>query len=139
MIKGRLLQLLVVLTVSVFVAGCEGSGRTQKVYNVVDSPTTAKPGLSVADVSNAIIRGGQQRGWVIKKVSDGQLEGTLRVRTHVAVVDITHDTQTFSIKYKSSVHLLYSNEGGTEYIHRNYNSWVRFLESDIKLAVGLVR
>lgn len=139
MMTNAFMKVLAVLTVSMFVVACEGSGRTQKIHNVVDSPTTAKPGLSMADVSTAIVRGGQQRGWVIKQVSEGQLEGTLNVRTHVAVVDITHDTERFSIKYKRSVNLLYSNEGGTEFIHRNYNSWVRFLESDIKLAVGLVR
>jgi hypothetical protein len=56
------------------------------------------------------------------------VEGELRVRSHVAVVDINYSTTSYSISHKSSTNLLYD---GTE-IHKNYNSWIHNLQEEIE-------
>ena len=115
------------------------AARTRPLINVVDVPTAAPPGATMQSIRLAIMRGGARRRWVIRPVSLGRLRGTLHLRSHVAVVDIFHDTKTFSIIYVSSVNLLYRKEGDVAYIHRNYNSWIRNLENDIRIAISLIR
>ena len=132
-----LLALLALTVVGVTVDGA--AARTRPLINVVDVPTAAPPSATMQSIRLAIMRGGARRGWVIRPVSLGRLRGTLHLRSHVAVVDIFHDKKTVSIIYVSSVNLLYRKENGVAYIHRNYNSWIRNLENDIRIAISLIR
>jgi len=117
---------LPVLAVCLLVlAGC---GRNSPLYNVQESPLNAPATATMAQVEKAIVTAGIGLGWEIKPESAGKATGTLKLRTHVAVVDIAYNTKTFSIQYKDSVNLNYS--GG--WIHPNYSSWVRNLEQAIR-------
>jgi hypothetical protein len=118
--------LVVIIATMLVVAGC----RTAPVRNVTDARLNAAPGatLTMDQVARAIWRGGQEQGWQISEVRPGELTGTLKVRSHVAVVTITHDTSRFSIRYRDSTNLLQS-EGE---IHKRYNTWVRNLEAAIQ-------
>jgi hypothetical protein len=62
------------------------------------------------------------------------LTGRLALRTHVAVVDIAHDTNSYSIKYRESTNL--QAEGGM--IHKNYNGWIQNLEKGIRTQLQLL-
>jgi hypothetical protein len=108
------------------VAAC----RTAPIRNVTDAPLNAPPGarLTMEEVATAIWRGGQEQGWQISEVRPGELTGTLRLRSHVAVVTITHDTSRFSIRYRDSTNLLQSGDD----IHKRYNTWVRNLDLAIQ-------
>jgi hypothetical protein len=67
-------------------------------------------------------------GWVMTSVQPGELAGRLSLRNHVAIVDITYDAKSFSIKYKDSENLDHADGD----IHRNYNGWIGNLEREIR-------
>lgn len=129
-------MLLAVLMSSV--GAGEAAARTRVIFNVVDAPLPARPGVTMKQIERAIISAGAGRGWAIRPAGPGQMIGVLNIRRHMAEVRITYTQTTFSITYQTSYNLLYRKEGGVEYIHRNYNSWIRFLQGDIVRAVGLI-
>lgn len=108
--------------------------RTGLVYNVDKSPVSlygdTEPTLQ--QVEKAIITAGARLGWKIKTVSPGVMVGTLALRDHLAVVDITCNTKEYSINYKDSSNLKYD---GTN-IHKNYNSWVQRLDKAINAEIS---
>jgi hypothetical protein len=106
-----------------------GCNTLQPVYEVVDSPIDSggKP-MTMDSVQKAIQRAGVGLGWQIKPVKPGQMTGQLDLRTHRALVDITHNTKTYSIKYRDSTDLA-AKDGQ---IHRNYNGWVQNLDKAIR-------
>ncbi|MEX0693026.1 MAG: hypothetical protein WD075_01150 [Rhodospirillales bacterium] len=110
----------------VLVAGGLVACRSGVVYNVVnDQFTMTAP--SLAEAEKTIKLAGASLGWQVKQASPGKLIATLPIRTHVAIVDITHDTKQFSIMYKDSTNLDYD---GTN-IHSNYNGWIQNLQKAI--------
>jgi hypothetical protein len=110
-------------------AGCN---TLQPVYEVVDAPVvTDGKQMSMADVQRAIQRAGVGLGWQIKPVRPGQMTGQLDLRTHQALVDITHTTKSYSIKYRDSKDLA-AKDGQ---IHRNYNAWVQNLDKAIRVQL----
>lgn len=111
-----------------FILGLMVGCRTSPVYNVEGAPITITGKHTNKDVDNSIIRAGATLGWSIKKVGPGHLVGTLHLRDHVAVVDITYDSKVYNINYKDSTNLKYD---GTN-IHSNYNGWVQNLDRAIQ-------
>lgn len=134
----RTAMVVLLSTLVVAVGSNDASARTQPINNVVDIALPAKPGTTMQQIERAIVLAGGVRGWAIERVAPGQLVATLHIRGHVAEVTISHTVTEFSITYKSSKNLLYRREGETEYIHRNYNSWIGYLQSDIVRAVGMI-
>ena len=120
---------LVLLAIVLATTAC----RTAPVHNVV-APLAPAPGarLTMNDVAQAIWRAGNRLGWQIETVSPGALRGTLKLRQHVAVVAIAHDTSTVRINYQDSTNLRYD---GHE-IHRRYNQWVQNLERAIQAELA---
>ncbi len=110
------------------VAGC----RVAPVYEVQQAPVTTARAASVADVERAIRTAGAALGWQMLPRGPGNLEGTLVLRDHRAVVDIKFDSKTYSIKYKDSSNLGY--DGST--IHANYNGWVQRLDQTIRAQLS---
>ncbi len=51
---------------------------------------------------------------------------------HAAVVDIEHDTRSYSIKYRDSTNL----NAGDGMIHSNYNGWIQNLEKAIRVQTS---
>lgn len=106
-------------------SGC----TTQPILNVDrQAVVTAGRGATMHDVEGAILRAGTGLGWVMTPVRPGLVSGRLALRTHVAAVDVTYDTKTFSIQYKDSVNLDYANGN----IHRNFNGWIGNLDREIR-------
>ena len=100
--------------------------RTADLYNVQNAPGASKA-VSMADVETAIRRAGHGLGWQITPQGPGRAEGTLALREHRAVVDITYDTKSYSIKYKDSTNL----DASDGQIHKNYNGWIQNLDKAI--------
>lgn len=110
-----------------------GFGPGAPVYNVIASPIPPHPEATMANIQKAILRAGLTLGWQVAPREPGKLEAVLILRTHRAVVDITHDTKTFSITYKDSTNVSYNEQNTT--IHSNYNGWVQNLEKGIRIQV----
>jgi hypothetical protein len=112
-------------------AGCAG----KPVYDVTSAPIAAsKANPSMDDIGKAIQRAGAGLGWQMQQVRPGQIVGTLALRDHKAVVDVTYDPKTYSIKYKDSTNLNY--DGST--IHNNYNGWIQNLDKAIRTQLSLL-
>jgi hypothetical protein len=108
------------------VAGC-----AQPIRNVSNAPIAASTSArSLESVGNAIKQAGAGLGWIMKQQEPGKIIGTLNLRAHQAVVDITYDTSTYSINYADSSNLKYDQKSGT--IHKNYNGWIENLNRAIK-------
>jgi hypothetical protein len=127
----RLIALFVAAAALVF-AGC---ATTQPIYNVEKAPIAAPAGktLSMTEVQQSIMRAGTQLGWQMQAVGPGRISGQLALRTHLAVVDIEHDTKTYSIKYRDSTNL----DARDGMIHRNYNGWIQNLEKAIRVQTSI--
>jgi hypothetical protein len=108
--------------------------RSAPLYNVASAPVSAPKPVTMQDVERAITRAGAGLGWQLVPREPGKMEGVLALRTHRAVVDITYDTKTYSIKYKDSSNLDYD---GTN-IHSNYNGWVQNLDKAIRTQLSLL-
>lgn len=124
----RILSRFAVAFLILLVVGC----TTAAVYNVEASPIVANKPVAMDDVEKAIIRAGRGLGWQMSPGGPGKMQGTLVLRTHRAVVDITYDTKTYSIKYKDSANLNYDGA----MIHRNYNGWVQNLDKGIQTQLS---
>ncbi|MBM4128164.1 MAG: hypothetical protein FJ247_12580 [Nitrospira sp.] len=134
----RIQPVLLFLCVAlVAVTGCRAGGP---IYNVKDAPVSTANGKDVTldQVTKAIIEAGTGLKWSMAVVKPGQIVGTLVVRSHSAVVDITYTTKAYSITYKDSNNLKYNAEKQT--IHENYRGWIQNLDNTIKgklLALGM--
>ena len=105
----------------------DAEARTRELQNVENAPIPA--GLSMKTIGDAIIDGCAVRNWQASQVEEGHMQCTLYIRDHMAKVNITYNTEAFSITYADSSNLKYNAEKNK--IHRNYNSWVQNLRGDI--------
>ena len=100
----RITILISILLATLFLTGCP---QQAAIRNVDNGPLTSSPDTSLKQVSDVIRRAGAGLGWQMKSISPGHILGILYLRSHVAKVDITFDTNTFNIQYKDSVNLDY--------------------------------
>ncbi len=109
-------------------SGC--FGRVQPVYSVFSHPIPSSAEfMSLREISEVIELSAINRKWLVEEQYPGLLKLTFRKKTHMAVVEVTFDQSSYSIKYLNSVDLLYNGNR----IHRNYNRWVANLELDIEM------
>lgn len=101
------------------------------VYNV--EPTKIDNPKSVDATYEAIKSAGIALGWKIRKKQEGVATGKLYLRSHLAVVKINYSVSDYSITYVSSRNLKYDPE--TNEIHKNYNSWIKNLETAIDVRL----
>lgn len=108
----------------------------QPIYNVIDSPVVLAPGKTATNqqIQTAILRAGTRLGWQLQPEGPGKMSGRLSLRQHMAVVDISFNTKTYSIMYRDSSGL--DARDGT--IHRNYNGWVQNLDKAIRSELTLI-
>lgn len=118
---------------ALIMAGC---ATTQPIQNIENSPIVLPPGktASMQQVTTAIMRAGTRLGWQMVPEGPGRLTGRLALRSHLAVVDVSHDTRSYSIKYRDSTNL--NAQDGM--IHRNYNGWVQNLDKSIRAELSLL-
>jgi len=129
----RILKGLAAVAVFLLIAGF---GPGTPIYNVQSAAIPPSPAVTMESIEKAIMRAGLTLGWQIAPKAPGQIEGVLVLRTHRAIVDITHDSKAFSITYRDSVNLSYSESDRT--IHSNYNGRIRNLEKAIRAQVTVL-
>ena len=128
--KHILKMLAVSLVAAVVFTGC----RSGPVLNIENAPISIQGKHSSNDIGKAIRRAGIGLGWRMNEVKPGHIIGTLSLRSHTAVIDVTYNKDSYSIKYKSSENLNYD---GTN-IHSNYNGWIKNLDSKIQVQLNLM-
>jgi len=80
------------------------------------------------DVRRAILTGLQRRQWTVERADRGQIMAQFTRRGHQADITIPYSATTYSIRYRDSHNLDYSDGN----IHRAYNKWVRKLDRTIQ-------
>jgi hypothetical protein len=102
---------------------------------------SAVPGsLTAAEVGKAIAAAvaSSTFEWMPKLTDEGTIEARLLVRTHKLVVDIAYNETKYTINYKSSENLYYSEgfafKKSVKYatIHENCEVWLRSLDTGIQ-------
>jgi hypothetical protein len=129
----RTVYALLIAICAILEPGCARRAILQPQPRVSFAP------LPVNDVEAAIYEGCNRRKWIPSKVRDGDIEATLYLRSHVAVVDIVYDKDSFQVHYVRSENLNYKQRDGEELIHPNYNAWVKNLTADIDAALSQQR
>ncbi len=104
------------------------SACQSRLVNVSHQPLLVDSDPTLAEAEAVIRAGAMRRAWAIEKEAPGVLVGTLRLREHLAVVEIRHDATHFGIDYRASENLA---EHGDGYIHHNYNRWLDDLVFEI--------
>ena len=124
-------QIILVLMLVVSV-GC----RMGTIYNVEGAAIAPGSGkrLTQDEVTTVIVNAGAKYGWAMSVAKPGHIIGTLSLRSHKAVVDITYTTTSYNITYKNSENLKYNPS--TNSIHANYSTWIKRLQVSIQNAVG---
>jgi hypothetical protein len=102
---------------------------------LLQPPPVSFAPLPADKVEAAIYQGCSVRHWMPSKVRDGLIQATIYQRNHVAVVDITYDSDSFQVTYVRSENLRYKNVDGQQRIHEGYNKWVKNLVGDIEVAL----
>ncbi len=107
------------------------SSCTERMQPVYNAENVALPPVfetaPLSDITEAIERGVGDAGWKVKSIAPQELEATLKIRVHTAIVRIPYSQSEYSITYKSSSNLPYT---GTR-IHKNYNIWIERLKTKI--------
>ncbi len=109
-------------------------GRTEPVYNIDNATVATGSGAkaTVEQVRTAIVQAAAARQWTLNEVEPGHFVATVHVRSHMAQVDIKYSTNNYSVNYKNSDNLLYDGAD----IHRNYNKWIKILQTEINRALA---
>ncbi|HQQ63335.1 MAG TPA: hypothetical protein PLF22_07155 [Pseudomonadales bacterium] len=120
---------VLLMLLAVVVVGCS----TQKpLQNITNSPIPAA--LTLKQVEKAIVAAGVIKGWQMKVVQPGVIEGSLTLRVHTARIRINYTNSVYNITYVDSTALDYSAEKNL--IHRNYNNWITGLDRQIQAELG---
>lgn len=117
-------------TATLTLAGC---ATTQPIHDVVEAPFDLPAGkpLPMSVISKAILDAGSSLGWSMQPTAPGRISGRLLLRTHVAEIEVAHDTVSYSIKYRDSSNL----EAKDGSIHSEYNRWIGNLDKAIRSYV----
>lgn len=113
------------------------AAKTAPIYT--PEPIQVPAGKTAAEVTKAVRKAMFDRGWDIREISSGHLQGKHtksggKDRLHVAVLDVRFDTKSVRISYNDSKELNYDKSAGI--IHKTYNNWARNLEKSIRSNLG---
>lgn len=120
----KLISLIII--VALLTIGAFGSKQVQAA-KILTISSSIEIDLPIEKVKLAIIRAGAMKGWQMIEIEPGLLEAIVRVRSHVAVVDIHYNDDKYTITYNRSENLGYKNGK----IKKNFNKWIQRLDRDI--------
>lgn len=107
-----------------------GACTSAQVLNIRDAPIGAR--AQGQDPGPAIELALTRRGWEISERRPGAVDAFINVRSHHAEITVSYDADSFSIDYRDSQGLEYSDG----HIHRNYNRWISRLDNNIRTSLG---
>ena len=133
MFRARTWSALLLVSAMVFLMGARQVPLTDP------QPIAVPAGLKVEQVSKAIRAALAGRAWAVTSEEPGHIVSTLKLREHMAKIDIVYDLQTITIKYLESGELMYAEKKGQRMIHRNYLNWILNLVNDMNRNLVLVQ
>jgi hypothetical protein len=133
MFRARTWSCLLLLSATVFLMGA------RQVPLADPAPLTVPAGLKVEQVARAIKAALVGRTWTVTQEEPGRIVSTLRLREHMAKIEIAYDLSAVTVRYLESGELLYAEKKGQRLIHRNYLSWIQNLVNDINRNLTLAQ
>ena len=124
--SSKLSNVVILSAVAILLIACTPT----PIRNIDNAPVNlSSANYDLSDVTKAIKTAGVGLGWQMKEETPGHIVGTLHLRSHVAIVDITYTLDDYSISYKDSTNLKYNP--GSNSIHSSYNRWIGNLVKEI--------
>ena len=128
--NSKLSKVIILSVLAILLTAC----TSRPVHDVENVPVNvSSPNYDLSNVTKAIQSAGIGLGWQMKERTPGHIVGSLYLRTHVAVVDVTYTLDDYSIHYRDSTNLNYNLGNNT--IHKNYNGWIQNLTNAINAQV----
>jgi len=117
--------------IAVAIVACASASVPVHNFNAV--PFGAKSSPSLDQIGKTIMLAGNSVGWQMVEAKPGHIIATYKIRSHLAVVDVTYNTSTYNIAFQHG-------DPGLKYdgqtIHQNYNGWVEDLERVIRARLN---
>ena len=112
-------------------AGCDQFRETPLIRSV---PVALMRPVDMTTVEWAIESSFAKRHWVIKEHKPQRYVAELHERAHSVTIAVVYNTDSARIDYIESTNLQYENRPGGEVIHKKYQTWVKHLGEEIKIA-----
>ncbi len=107
------------------------SRNLAQIQNYENVPVGSGKLIPAEKMREAFVAAGARRSWTFKDAGPGKLIGTLVVRgRHTVEVEVTYSPERYSVVYKNSSNMNYSEQGSL--IHPNYNKWVGDLMNAVR-------
>ena len=132
----KIIRGFAILPFVALVAAPAYAARTAPMY--VPEPIQVPAGKSTEAVKKAIKKACFDKGWESRDIGPGHIQAKHTKEgkggPYTAVVDIRYDAKAVRIGYKGSENLDY--DASSKSIHKTYNSWIRYLERNIRADLG---
>lgn len=137
-----------------FISGTYAAQEPVPLQNPIVMEVSQIKNLTNESVRKSLLAAGNKLGWSIVDKDVGVVRGTLKIRQHEVVVDISYGTQQMSATYISSTNLnfdptpppksvtreswMYPSAPSGPVIHPNYQRWVNNLFKETNTFLLLV-
>lgn len=96
------------------------------------APIAVPADVDQAKVTQIIGQALSARNWRIVKHVPGEVDAVYDPRNFSVTIAVHYDPSQIQINYVTSSNLKYEERGGVRYIHRNYESWIKNLVTNIQ-------
>lgn len=96
------------------------------------APIAVPANVNQDQVAQIIGQALSARNWRIVKHVPGEVDAVYDPRDFSVTIAVHYNPSQIQINYVTSSKLKYEERGGVRYIHRNYESWIRNLVTDIQ-------
>jgi len=103
------------------------------------APITVPANVSQDKVTQIIEQALSARNWRIVKHVPGEVDAVYDPRDFSVTIAVHYDPQKIQINYVTSSNLKYDERNGVRYIHRNYESWIKNLVTDIQNGLMMAK
>lgn len=95
------------------------------------APIAVPTNVSAAKVQTIVEQSLSARNWRIIKHVPGEIDAVYDPRDFSVTIAVHYGASQVQINYVTSSNLKYEVRGGVKYIHKNYESWIKNLVTDI--------
>lgn len=122
-------KIFLVLGATLILAACNTTNNISS-YNRTSEVASS---VSSAELRNAILEAGKERGWTVKAINNNTIQGTISAKGGIsATTNVTYGSGQYQFKLVNSTGLG-QNENS---IHRRYNNWINYWDIGIQNRIN---
>jgi hypothetical protein len=103
------------------------------------APIPVPANVGAARIEQVIGSALTSRNWRIVKHVPGEVDAVYDPRNFSVTIAVHYDASKIQINYVTSSNLRYEVRGGVRYIHKNYESWIKNLVTDIQNGLMMAK